>query len=187
MTSSTSEDKKPRNEPSSASSVEFPSQRNQQPDLPIPPEILSKLPPDIRAVFETGGVQITTEIAASLAMYRGPWPPPTILAEYEALFPGWGQRMLELTEKQVAHRQSLEAKQVDRSERRMDAGQYFGFSVAIASLLAASTIFTFAPPFWATSIAALGIVVVGVGGPTVARVLATKFHWPDKQKSEPEK
>ena len=128
--------------------------------------------------MERSGVRITAEIETSMAMYRGPWPPAAILAEYEERFPGWGVRLLELTEKQVSHRQGLEARQVEQIERRMDAGQKLSFAIAALSVVSATSILIFALPNWFTAIAALGIVVVGVGGPTVARVFATKFTWP---------
>ena len=144
---------------------------------PIPAEILEKLPPEVREAFSPGNVQIT-EIAASMAMYRGPWPPSSILAEYEKDFPGWGVRLLELTEQQVAHRQALESKQVERSELRMDIGQKFGFATAALSIVVAGGLLVLAPTHWSVSFAALGIAIVGVGGPTVARLLATKFKWP---------
>ena len=119
-----------------------------------------------------------------MAMYRGPWPPAPMLAEYEQHFPGWGKRMLEMTEKQVNHRQELERKQVDRAESRMDTGQKFDFAVAGLSILGATSVLITAPSSWATSMAAFGMVVVGVGGPAVARILATKFNWP-KQTDKP--
>lgn len=152
----------------------------------IPPEILEQIPPELRERLEQG-IQVTKEFAASMAMYRGPWPPAAILAEYEQQFPGWGVRMLDLTEKQVAHRQALETKQVERSEARMDIGQKLSFAVAAISLASATLILTTAPQYWLTSIVALGIVVVGVGGPVVARILATKFRWPGASDKSPAK
>ena len=153
----------------------------------IPPEILKQLPEEIRERLEQGGIRVTTELSASMAMYHGPWPPAVILAEYEQHFPGWGVRMLELTERQVAHRHALETKQVERAEARMDIGQKLSFAVAGISLASATLILTTAPQYWLTSIVALGIVVVGVGGPVVARILATKFRWPGASDKSVEK
>src|SRR5207248_700246 len=114
----------------------------------------------------------------------GPWPPAQMLAEYEQHFPGWGNRMLELTERQVAHRHEMERKQVDRAENRMDRGQHFGFIMGGLAVLAAAATLIFAPASWSTSFAACVLVAVGVGGPTVARVFATKFNWPSSRASE---
>jgi uncharacterized membrane protein len=116
-------------------------------------------------------------------MYRGPWPPPEMVAELEKLFPGWGQRLLELTEKQIQHRHSLEQKQADRDERRMDRGQLFGFLIAALALASSATTAIKTGGSWPGAIVALCIAIVGVGGPAVARILATKFKFPsDKSK-----
>jgi uncharacterized membrane protein len=144
----------------------------------IPVEVLERLPPDLRAAIGEGGVKVTTEVLMSMATYRGPFMPAQMVAEYERYFPGWGVRMLELTEKQVSHRHEQERKELERSENRMDRGQKFGFSIAALSLVAAMGIEILVPSSWPTTVAALGLVIVGVGGPAVARILATKFRWP---------
>ena len=101
-----------------------------------------------------------------------------MLAQYEHYFPGWGVKLLEMTERQVAHRHKLEQTQVSQSESRMNRGQIFSFAVAGLSLLTAASIAILAPAFWYTSLAAMIIALVGIGGPTVARTLALKFKWP---------
>ncbi len=139
--------------------------------------MLDIIPPDIRAVFEQMGKPVSSEVLLSMAMYRGPYMPAAMAAEYERFFPGWGTRMLELAEKQIGHRQELEAIQVQRLENRMDFGQRFGFGIAGLCIFAAMVVLTTAPPSWYSSLAALGLVVVGVGGPTVARIIATSLDW----------
>jgi len=157
----------------------------QIPVVQIPPELIDKLPPELVAVVKQGGVKFTQEVSMSAAMYQGPWPPASILNEYERLFPGWGTRMLELTEKQLNHRHGLEIKQVDRAEHRMDKGQLFSFIVAGLSVFGAVAISVLGPGTWHSTIASLGLVIVGVGGPAVARVLATKFRWPSSKSESP--
>jgi Predicted membrane protein (DUF2335) len=143
--------------------------------------MLDILPPDIRAAFKQSGKPVTTEVLMSMAMYRGPYMPATMAAEYERHFPGWGTRMLELTETQVSHRQELERRQVDRSEARMDRGQTFAFAIAAMSVVASVLVLMLAPPSWFIALAVVGMLVVGVGGPAVARVLAAKFRWPNSK------
>lgn len=160
-------------------------QPGQVPVVQIPPEILDQLSPSLAATIKQGGIKFTQEVSMSAAMYQGPWPPAPILAEYERHFPGWGIRMLELTEKQVSHRHDLERKQVDRSERRMDTGQLFSFIVAGLSVFGTVAIVVLGPATWHTAIAAVGLAVVGVGGPAVARIMATKFRWPSSKPENP--
>jgi hypothetical protein len=143
--------------------------------------MLDVLPPDVRAAFKQSGKPVTTEVLLSMAMYRGPYMPAAMAAEYERHFPGWGTRMLELTEKQVSHRQQLERAQLERSENRMDFGQRLTFATAGLCILAAMVVLITAQPSWYSSIAALGLVVVGVGGPAVARIIATSFKWPHQK------
>jgi Predicted membrane protein (DUF2335) len=155
-----------------------------QPESPtteIPAEILGKLPPEVKDRLAKSGISIESKFSMSSTTYQGPWLPAPMLAEYEHYFPGWGERLLEGFASQVSHRQELEKLQFNRSENRMDRGQIFGFAVATMSILAAASIFIFAPSSFYTAIAALGIVVIGVGGPAVARVLATKFNWPNNK------
>lgn len=101
-----------------------------------------------------------------------------MLAEYDKYFPGWGARLLELTEKQGVHRQALEAKQVDRAERRMDRGQIFGFVVSALSLVVGAATLMVAQPSWPVAVATICFALAGVGGPAVARIIALKFRWP---------
>lgn len=135
-------------------------------------------------MLQNGG-KLTVEHSKT-SVFQSNFPPAEWFEAYERTFPGWGMKLLELTEMQVNHRHKLEAKQVDRSERRMDVGQYGTFSLGILSLIVALLIQIFGPSSWATSIAALGVVVVGIGGPSVARILATKFRWPTLRDKPPQ-
>jgi uncharacterized membrane protein len=150
----------------------------------IPADILNNLPPQVREMLQNGG-RFTAEYSKT-SVFQSNFPPAEWFEAYEHSFPGWGMKLLELTEMQVNHRHKLEAKQVDRSERRMDVGQYGTFGLGILSLIVALLIQIYGPSSWATSIAALGVVVVGIGGPSVARIIATKFRWPTLRDKPPQ-
>jgi uncharacterized membrane protein len=150
----------------------------------IPADVLSSLPPQVREILQNGG-RITAEYSKT-SVFQSNFPPAEWFEAYEQSFPGWGMKLLELTEMQVNHRHKLEAKQVDRSERRMDVGQYGTFGLGILSLIVALLIQIYGPSSWATSISALGVVVVGIGGPSVARIIATKFRWPTLRDKPPQ-
>ncbi len=86
------------------------------------------------------GVQLEAVIHKS--EFRGPLPPPEILAEYEKIHPGFADRVIQLTEKQGDHRREMQAKVLaiqgrdailDRTERKR--GQYFGFIVASLAII----------------------------------------------------
>lgn len=148
----------------------------------IPDEILASLPEPIRNALQNGQINGTLGISkTSISSYTSNLPPVEFYASFERVFPGWGERLLEMTLRQGTHRQTNETKQVDGMERRMDRGQVFSFSIAASAILAAAAIVVFGPSTWAASIAALGLVIVGVGGPSVARIMASKFKLPNRK------
>ena len=44
----------------------------------------------------------------SASYFSGPQPPPEILAQYEAVCPGWAVRLLEMGEREQLHRIEVE-------------------------------------------------------------------------------
>ncbi len=151
----------------------------------IPVEIWDKLPPGARDALQNGG-SFRAEYSSKTTVHQSNFPPAEYFESYERVFPGWGTKLLELTEKQLNHRHLLENEQVARSERRMDIGQTGTFALGGLSLVVALLIQIYGPSSWPTSLAALGIVVVGIGGPSVARIIATKFRWPSLRDKPPQ-
>jgi len=191
MTSS-EKDKKPPGGPSSEllSQSKKTTSEGQSNATTLPPEVISALPPHLRAIVEQGirgGANITIETLESLSAYSGPFPPPELLAEFDRVLPGTAQRLLDWTERQIDHRQGLEKQQVEGSERRMDRGQIFGFGVAFVALVVAGEIATLGPPGWVTGLTAMAVAVVGVGGPAVARMLARRFPMSQNSSRPPPK
>lgn len=178
MKKSGRETKKQQNKPSNE---QLPTNEAIQESLSrIPPEVLESLPEPVRRAlqkrqFDKLSVSVSR---TSVSSYQSSLPPVEFFESFEKAFPGWGKKLLELTEIQSQHRQSIERQQVVQTEKRMDRGQVFGFSVAILAIVGATLTWILAPPSIATSIAAFGLAIVGVGGPAVARLLATKFKWP---------
>ena len=72
----------------------------------------------------------------------GPIPPPNILEEYEKIYKGFANRIVEMAEEQAAHRQQLEKmtleanivnkKEINKAHRR---GQIFAFILCILFIL----------------------------------------------------
>lgn len=82
-------------------------------------------PSGLRAVAAFGQ-QTTTEV------YRGPIPPPELLKQYDAVVPGAADRILQMAERQSAHRQRIEIIAVEHEVRSSRFGQ--GGAVFIATL-----------------------------------------------------
>lgn len=86
----------------------------------------------------------TSVSAVKAESFSGPIPPPSILSEYENRFPGFGERILAMAERESAHRHELEnANQkvaaeefrAARSETRI--GQILACVICIAAFAAA--------------------------------------------------
>jgi uncharacterized membrane protein len=63
-------------------------------------------------------------------------PPPEILKQYNDAFPDGANRVVEMAEKQAAHRQSLESKVIDADIARSKQGLWAGLVVALAMIAA---------------------------------------------------
>src|SRR5437868_4554614 len=61
--------------------------------------------------------------ARRLTQYRGPLPPPEMLAEYDRHIPGLAERIVRSWEQQSGHRQTLERQAAGGAESRMDKSQ----------------------------------------------------------------
>jgi len=79
--------------------------------------------------------------------FSGPLPPPEMLAQYDDVTPGAGDRIIAMAEAQSAHRRAVETKgaeaQVEdfkaaRAEARL--GQVFAFIIAVFGILAGACV-----------------------------------------------
>jgi uncharacterized membrane protein len=66
--------------------------------------------------------------------FRGPLPPPEILAKYEALLPGASERIFSMAERNQSHRQSLEMIVIPGLMTNERIGQVVGAVVFLGSL-----------------------------------------------------
>lgn len=76
---------------------------------------------------------VQQEIQAS--SYTGPLPPPEAMAQYEAILPGFTDRLLTNFEKQSTHRMGLENGAIAHDQKLGSRGQIFGLIVAMFGLL----------------------------------------------------
>lgn len=99
--------------------------------------------------------------------------PPEILAEYERVFPGLGERLLRWTERQQDHRIELEKMRARGSKKRKDRAQIGSLVVAAGGIVIAGVV-----GIVGSWIAASVIAIVAVGGPLAAVALASHFNKP---------
>ena len=101
-----------------------------------------------------------------LSISQSPLPLPDMLQSYDDYKPGMGAEIVEWVKDQTRHRQRQETQITNGSETRLDTSQRNGFSIAVLGVLVAAAI-----AFWNTYVA-IAIVLVSVGGPSAASIVA---------------
>ncbi|MBI5248155.1 MAG: DUF2335 domain-containing protein [Desulfomonile tiedjei] len=69
--------------------------------------------------------------AGLIERFKGPIPPPEILAKYDQVLPGAADRILAMAERQAIHRQSLEQTVIKSDKWHSFAGLVLGFVIAL--------------------------------------------------------
>jgi uncharacterized membrane protein len=85
-------------------------------------------------------VEKATQLTAHAEFFSGPIPHPALLEEYERVCPGSCEKIFKMAMDEQSHRHSVDQKTIDFEERQIKRGQWFGFGIAIATLIAAVTI-----------------------------------------------
>lgn len=141
---------------------------------------LAKRKPDsLKAQATPYGSNSTVTIASQIAneIFSGPVPPPSHLAQYDALVPGTAKRFLdsffEESHFESNHRRSLENKIVDEDIKLRKRSQWCAFSLSLLTLLGA---FTFI--FFGYGLEGLGALLLGLGA-LVGTFFYAKFAAPN--------
>jgi hypothetical protein len=152
---------------------------SRRPELSDPAGIPSVLPEQLlREISDALGPQKVQQLESVIfryATYRGEWPPVELIAEWEAALPGLGTTIVASIKARSEARAVADKEHAMRADARMDRGQYFGFSIALLSIMGAVYIATL-PASPTTAIIPTVLLVAGIGGPSVARVLADQIY-----------
>jgi uncharacterized membrane protein len=70
-----------------------------------------------------------------MGRWSGPLPPPAALEQFERASPGAADRILNMAEREEAHRQDLERKMVSSEIKARNRGQLLGFLIAAITLI----------------------------------------------------
>jgi len=136
-----------------------------------PPEVLQALE---RAGVDLNDPRIVQAVQLLVEYSAGPYPPPSMMEAYKEIDPAICREIIESARSQREHRQSLERLATEGGIARMNRAQRNGFVVAMLGLIIAAAVgalaayLQFSPLVWL----AVAMVVVAVGGPPAARVLA---------------
>ena len=114
--------------------------------------------------------QDTVYETLQVSSYKGDWPPPDFLAAGDKTFPGFAERVLCAVETRARHRRTIES-----------VAQIGAIGVAIFSIWRGTEIILHAT-YWHQSAAGVAVVMIGVGGPVVARRLVDLYRNADRPK-----
>jgi uncharacterized membrane protein len=85
---------------------------------------------DQAALMRAGGTTAIHSVRASSVTWSGPLPPPELLAKYDAVQPGFADRIMTMAETQSAHRQALEHMAVSGIVAGDRNGMRYAFALA---------------------------------------------------------
>ena len=124
-------------------------------------------PPEDQPAARQADVVSAAQPEVMAASWQGPLPPPATLRGFEEIVPGAALRILEMAEKQSAHRIQMERAVIDGDSRRADRGLIVG-GILAALIVTGGLIVMITKDPWAgasiigTSVAALaGVFVYG--------------------------
>jgi uncharacterized membrane protein len=159
MSDSASPSPAPQGQPPDTSKSLVPAlQEVKKVSLPIPPEVLKEIPPDI--LDKIKGVIVRQEHThTEFSMKRSsPLPPPSELAAYNEIIPQGADRLLKMVEAQSAHRINIESNVVNSQQGQESKGQFFGFIIGIVGLLCGSYVAICGQPLAGAGIAGTPLV-----------------------------
>ncbi len=106
-------------------------------DIPIPSELIKHIPEEKREEFIREFVLYVEHIEEQY--YAGPIPHPEIIASYEQIVPGSGDRILAMSEQQQRHKMKVQEILVNAATQHEKLGMWRGFILALA-IIASGTL-----------------------------------------------
>ena len=94
----------------------------------------SPVPAGDRAISGDPSADRSMAVAGRLETFQGPLPHPDHYAHYERTLPGAANRILQIAERQSAHRLDQEKEELRANITARSRGQWFGFVIALAAM-----------------------------------------------------
>ena len=157
----------------------------------LPAQIPQSLPPELAKVMgslssedkkvvnkyihhNNGKPQKAHLIQNHLSAYSGPLPPPEMLQAYEAIAPGFANRIIAMAETQSNHRMELERTILPHREKLPGRGQIFAFILGLFGLACGAYCAVNGQP-WAG---------VGIGGATLGGLVSAFLYSKTQQEKD---
>lgn len=119
-----------------------------------------QLPDELKEAIRQGNPAGAVAQVFQLQATVGSMPPPAMLAQYEALYPGFTRDTMSMAKSQAEHRQHLERFSLEGNSKRADRGQWFAI-VSTVMILGVSAALGFSG-HTAAAIGIFGVDIVGV-------------------------
>ena len=129
---------------------------------------------------EKNKVQIQRmEARVEASSFRGPLPPPEILAHYEDVLPGAADRIITMAENQSAHRIEIEKTVINTRSRDSLLGICSGLTIGLAALGASIYVIVSGYPVYGSIIG-----TTGLGGLVGVFVYGTRENRSERERKD---
>jgi uncharacterized membrane protein len=117
--------------------------KGEEPSKSTPEKVeVVPVPQGLLDLFE-GDEQKARQAVAVISMesfYSGPLPPAEMLEQYNRIIPNGAERIMAMTERQSAHRITIEDYSVKEQHKQSGKGQKFGFYIGLFGLACATAL-----------------------------------------------
>ncbi|SDY86339.1 DUF2335 domain-containing protein [Nitrosomonas sp. Nm33] len=111
--------------------------------------------------------EIKQTLTIEASAFSGPLPHPAILKQYDAIQPGFAERILVMAEKDADHIRSMQQKALAAKKQEVTLGQVFAVSIGIVALLCGAYVSVNSHPLYGTLLgggSVIGLVTVFILG-----------------------
>lgn len=115
------------------------------------------------------------KVSVGVSNFRGPIPPPEVLAGYEQVLPGSPERILRMAEEQARHRISMEAAALQHEMGQSIRGLWTGLAVAVVGIAAGSYV-----AYLGNTGFGIGVIVMTIG--SIVTAYLTGIHTRRKER-----
>ena len=145
------------------------------------------MPPDTGQQQQIDRTSPTMQSAPKLeyheaSAFRGPIPPPSLFAEYEAVMPGAAKRILANWESQTKHRQRMETIVIENDTFRSKASMICATVIAVVAIIGGT--YVVAISSGSTGMCAAGAAIAGT---PLAGILTAFLKGTNSRREEREK
>lgn len=119
-------------------------------------------------------------VTHQVQQWAGPLPPPATLEHFERIIPGGADRILQMAEREQAHRVACDSSVLTAAIAEARRGQFLGAAVAMAAIAAAVANTWLGGP-WQATVALVGVPILGIVQALIGRRAESEQEKPKGQ------